>query len=292
MALSLARSPHRHPAAALPAPRICRLASLLRSSSPRRRPCPLIGPSLRLRLTAAAFAASSPPEAQAAAADEEEEEAEEGEKRRKLYVANIPWSLPAPEIEKLFAQCGAVKDVEVIKGKDGKKKGFAFVTMSTTEEAAAAVEKLNSLDVMGRTIRVEFSKSFRKPAPPPPPGTIVERHKLYVSNLPWKARAPNMKEFFTKFNPLSAKVVFDSPSGKSAGYGFVSFGTKEEAEAALSELDGKELMGRPVRLRWRQNTDDTVDSVKADREIEDVNIDGEAEGALDNGSVDDGEDKQ
>lgn len=48
-----------------------------------------------------------------------------------------------------------------------------------------------------------------------------------------------MKEFFSKFNPLSAKVVFDSPSGKSAGYGFVSFGTKEEAEAALTELDGK-----------------------------------------------------
>ncbi|KAF0892212.1 hypothetical protein E2562_014804 [Oryza meyeriana var. granulata] len=233
MALSLARSPHPRPAAAHPAPRISLLAPLLRSP---RRLYPLIG--LRIRLPAAAVAASSPPEAQAVATEEGEGEGE-GEKRRKLYVANIPWSFPAPEIEKLFAQCGAVKDVEVIKGKDGRKKGFAFVTMATAEEAAAAVEKLNSLDVMGRTIRVEFSKSFRKPAPPPPPGTIVERHKLYVSNLPWKARAPNMKEFFSKFNPLSAKVVFDSPSGKSAGYGFVSFGTKEEAEAALSELDGK-----------------------------------------------------
>uniref|UniRef100_A0A0D9ZPZ3 RRM domain-containing protein n=1 Tax=Oryza glumipatula TaxID=40148 RepID=A0A0D9ZPZ3_9ORYZ len=288
-ALSLARSPHHHhhaaAALALPAPRIPRLAPLLRTP---RRPHPLIG--IR-RLPAAAVAASSPPEAQAVE-DGEEEEEEGGEKRRKLYVANIPWSFPAPEIEKLFAQCGAVKDVEVIKGKDGKKKGFAFVTMATAEEAAAAVEKLNSLDVMGRTIRVEFSKSFRKPAPPPPPGTILERHKLYVSNLPWKARAPNMKEFFSKFNPLSAKVVFDSPSGKSAGYGFVSFGTKEEAEAALTELDGKELMGRPVRLRWRQSVDDSDDSVKADGEIEDVNVDGEAEGVTDNGTKDHGEDKQ
>ncbi|EAZ31815.1 hypothetical protein OsJ_15973 [Oryza sativa Japonica Group] len=231
-ALSLARSPphHHHAAAALalPAPRIPRLAPLLRTP---RRPHPLI--DIR-RLPAAA----------------------------------------------------------VIKGKDGKKKGFAFVTMATAEEAAAAVEKLNSLDVMGRTIRVEFSKSFRKPAPPPPPGTILERHKLYVSNLPWKARAPNMKEFFSKFNPLSAKVVFDSPSGKSAGYGFVSFGTKEEAEAALTELDGKELMGRPVRLRWRQSVDDSDDSVKADGEIEDANVDGEAEGVTDNGTKDHGEDKQ
>jgi RNA recognition motif-containing protein len=99
---------------------------------------------------------------------------------------------------------------------------------------------------MGRKIKVEFSKSFRKPAPTPPPVTIVERHTLYVSNLPWKARSPDVKEFFSKFDPLSANVIFDNR--KSAGYGFVSFGTKEEAEAALSELDGKVLPDRFLLL--------------------------------------------
>lgn len=102
-----------------------------------------------------------------------------------------------------------------------------------------------------------------------------------------------MNEFFWKFNPLSAKVVFDSPSGKSARYGFVSFGTKDEAEAALSELDGKELMGRPVRLRWQQSVDDKVEGVKADGEIEGVKVDGEAEGAMvDTGGEDEGDGKQ
>nr|CAB3488092.1 unnamed protein product [Digitaria exilis] len=229
MALSLARSPH--PAAALPVPRVSQFTPPLPPlrSSPRRQ---RRSGGLRLRAPAAAAAAvvdSSPPA----------EEEVQAEKRRKLYVANLPWSLPAPEVEKLFAQCGTVKDVELIKGKDGRNRGFAFVTMSTAEEAAAAVEKLNSHDVMGRAIKVEFSKSFRRPAPPPPPGAIIERHKLYVSNLPWKARAPNVKEFFSKFNPLSANVIFDNR--KAAGYGFVSFGTKEEAESALSELDGKVL---------------------------------------------------
>jgi RNA recognition motif-containing protein len=93
---------------------------------------------------------------------------------------------------------------------------------------------------MGRTIKVEFSKSFRKPAPPPSPDTIVARYKLYVSNLAWKARSSDMKEFFSQYNPVSANVVFDDK--KSAGYGFVSFGTKEEAETALSELDGKVII--------------------------------------------------
>jgi len=252
-ALPLARSPQApHPAAALPAPRVSQFAPPLRPlRSPRRQH------RFRLRFpgaAAAAVAASSPPEAQAAPAAEQE-------KRRKLYVANLPWSLPAPELEELFAQCGTVKDVELIKGKDGRNRGFAFVTMSTAEEAAAAVDKLNSHDVMGRSIKVEFSKSFRKPAPPPPPGTIIERHKLYVSNLPWKARVPDVKEFFSNFNPLSANIIFDN--GKAAGYGFVSFGTKQEAEAALSELDGKELMGRPVILKWKESGDDKDEVVKA-----------------------------
>ena len=101
-ALPLARSPH--PAAALPAPRVSQFAPPLRPlRSPRCRH------RFRLRFpgaAAAAVAASSPPEAQAAPAAEQE-------KRRKLYVANLPWSLPAPELEELFAQCGTVKDVEV-----------------------------------------------------------------------------------------------------------------------------------------------------------------------------------
>ncbi|CAO2043513.1 unnamed protein product [Urochloa humidicola] len=163
MALSLARSPH--PAAVLPAPRVSQFAPPL---PPLRSPRRQHRAGLRLRAPPAAVAASSAPEAQAAPAAAAAEE-EQGEKRRKLYVANLPWSVPAVEVEKLFAQCGTVKDVELIKGKDGRNRGFAFVTMSTTEEAAAAVEKLNSHDVMGRTIKVEFSKSFRKPAPPPPP---------------------------------------------------------------------------------------------------------------------------
>ncbi|KAL6838871.1 hypothetical protein ACP4OV_031307 [Aristida adscensionis] len=274
MALSLARSPH--PAsAALPAPRASRFCPPLPSRSPPRHP--------RLRLPATAVAASSPPEAAPAAAEGEEEQ---GEKRRKLYVSNLPWSLPAPEVGKLFAQCGTVKDVEVIKGKDGRKRGFAFVTMATTEEAAAAVEKLNATDVQGRTIKVEFSRSFRKPAPPPPPGTIIERHKLYMSNLPWKARAPNVKEFFSKFNPLSANIIFENR--RSAGYGFVSFGTKEEAAAALSELDGKELMGRPVRLKWREIDDDKVDGAQGDDAVEAVDVEEARVGDF----SEDGEDKQ
>lgn len=181
---------------------------------------------------------------------------EEDEKRRKLYVVNLPWNFSAPEIEKLFGECGTVKDVEIIKQKNGRSRGFAFVTMASAEEAQAVIAKFDSFELNERIIRVEFSKSFRKPSPPPPPGALAKsdgRYKIYASNLSWKVRANNLRDFFSeKFKPISARVVFDSPTGRSAGYGFVGFATMEEVEAAVLEMDGKELMGRPLRLKISQ----------------------------------------
>lgn len=70
------------------------------------------------------------------------------------------------------------------------------------------------------------------------------RYKLYVSNLAWKVRSNNLREFFSSdFNPVSVRVIFGGNSGgRSAGYGFVSFATKEEAESAISLLDGKVIL--------------------------------------------------
>ncbi|KAF4357989.1 hypothetical protein F8388_008497 [Cannabis sativa] len=78
--------------------------------------------------------------------------------KRKLYVVNLPWSLSVVDIKELFGSCGTVSDVEIIKQEDGKNRGFAFVTMSSGDEAQAAIEKFNLQEVSGRVIRVEFAK--------------------------------------------------------------------------------------------------------------------------------------
>lgn len=107
-------------------------------------------------------------------------------------------------------------------------------------------------ELSGRIIRVEFAKQLNKPPPsssPPPPSSSRRnpretRHVLYVSNLTWKARSTHLRQVFTENfkTPVSARVVFDSPSKRSAGYGFVSFLTKEDAEAAISAVDGKVII--------------------------------------------------
>ncbi|WOG90096.1 hypothetical protein DCAR_0209337 [Daucus carota subsp. sativus] len=179
--------------------------------------------------------------------------------KRKLFVYNLPWSLSVADIKNLFSECGTVIDIEIIK-KNGKSKGYAFVTMSSPEEAQAVVEKFDSQELSGRLITVEFAKRLKKPSPPPPdsapPGK--ERYKLYVSNLAWKVRANDLREFFAaNYKPVSTRVVFNkNPSGNSAGYGFVSFATREEAETAISDLNGKELLGRPIALKFSEKSID------------------------------------
>ncbi|XP_068636003.1 28 kDa ribonucleoprotein, chloroplastic [Aristolochia californica] len=201
---------------------------------------------------------------------------QENEQKRKLFVYNLPWSFTAPDIRNLFGQYGNVTDVEIIK-KNGKNRGFAFITLESPEGALAAIDKLDSFELQGRIIRVEFAKSMKKPSRPPSapaPTTGETRYKIYVSNLAWKARSTQLREFFSAcFNPVACRVVFDSPSGRSAGYGFVSFASQEEMEDAISALDGKELMGRPVKLKVSEkNVDGAVDETE-----ENENNEGETE---------------
>uniref|UniRef100_A0A2N9G0W6 RRM domain-containing protein n=1 Tax=Fagus sylvatica TaxID=28930 RepID=A0A2N9G0W6_FAGSY len=191
--------------------------------------------------------------------EEEAEQAQDANQKRKLYVVNLPWSFSVVDLRNLFSECGTVKDVDVIKQKNGKHRGFAFVTMESAEEAQAVIDKFDSHDISGRIIRIEFAKRFKKPSPPRPEGTRAgeTRHKLYVSNLAWQVRSTHLRAIFSEnFKPVSARVVFDAPLGRSAGYGFVSFATNEEAEAAISALDGKELMGRSLRLKFSQKNVD------------------------------------
>lgn len=184
---------------------------------------------------------------------EQGEEIQEPELRRKLFVLNLPWSFKVEDIKKVFGECGTVANVEIITQKGGKSRGYAFVTMASGAEAEAVIEKFNSHELLGRIISVEFAKSFRRPAPPPPASPLVgeTRYELYVSNLAWKVRAYHLREFFAAgSNVVSAKVIFNEK--RSAGYGFATFSSKEEAESAIAALDGKELMGRSIHLRFSE----------------------------------------
>ncbi|MGB0715979.1 MAG: RNA recognition motif domain-containing protein [Phycisphaerae bacterium] len=78
---------------------------------------------------------------------------------RKLYVGNLSFSVNSSDLEQLFSSHGTVQSATVISDRDtGRSKGFGFVEMSTTEEAAAAIAALDGTEQQGRTIKVNEAK--------------------------------------------------------------------------------------------------------------------------------------
>ena len=73
--------------------------------------------------------------------------------------------------------------------------------------------------------------------------------KLYVGNLPWSVKDMELKDLFAKFGEVAeATVISDKYSGRSKGFGFVTFASKENADAAVAEMNGKELEGRAIKV--------------------------------------------
>ena len=73
---------------------------------------------------------------------------------------------------------------------------------------------------------------------------------LFVRNISYKAQSEDLQALFEQVGTVaSAKVIFDRETGKSRGFGFVEMATAEEAERAITELDGAELLDRPIAVQ-------------------------------------------
>jgi len=77
----------------------------------------------------------------------------------KLYVGNLAFQTTSQELQELFAQAGTVESASVVEDRDtGRSRGFAFVEMSTKEEATAAIDQFNGKEVGGRALKVNEAK--------------------------------------------------------------------------------------------------------------------------------------
>src|SRR5213075_761971 len=78
---------------------------------------------------------------------------------RRLYVGNLPYTTGEAELQELFSKAGTVESVRVMRdAATGRARGFAFVEMSTDEEAQKAASELNSFQMGGRALTVNEAR--------------------------------------------------------------------------------------------------------------------------------------
>ncbi len=72
---------------------------------------------------------------------------------------------------------------------------------------------------------------------------------IYVGNLPHKATEDEVRQAFAEFGQVTeVRLITDKFSGESKGFGFVEMPSKAEAEKAIQEMNGKDLMGRALNV--------------------------------------------
>jgi RNA recognition motif-containing protein len=72
---------------------------------------------------------------------------------------------------------------------------------------------------------------------------------IYVGNLSYGMTETELRDAFAPFGEVSSvKILMDRDTGRSRGFGFVEMPNQSEAEAAIAQLNGKEMGGRALRI--------------------------------------------
>lgn len=141
-----------------------------------------------------------------------------------VFVGQLPKSVTAPEIRSLFASCGDISRVVLMKFKDtGKPMGSAFVEFNLPIGAKNALKK-NGENLRGRKLRVNMSN--QKPSKAPIHSSIAARDRdsrlVYMGNLNFKTEREQIIQFFRHCGKIKS---IDIPCWKDSGKrrGLVSF---------------------------------------------------------------------
>ncbi|XP_064110591.1 polyadenylate-binding protein 4-like [Macrobrachium nipponense] len=196
-----------------------------------------------------------------------EREKELGEKAKRftnVYVKNFGEDLDDDKLYEVFSAFGKISSHRVMVTDDGKSKGFGFVAFEEPEAAEKACEEYNGKELNGKIIYVgraqkkgerqaELKKKFEL--------LKIERMNryqgvnLYIKNLDDSIDDERLRKEFSNYGTItSAKVMTED--GRSKGFGFVCFSTPEEATRAVTEMNGRILVSKPLYVALAQRRED------------------------------------
>uniref|UniRef100_A0A671Y454 Nucleolysin TIAR n=1 Tax=Sparus aurata TaxID=8175 RepID=A0A671Y454_SPAAU len=162
-----------------------------------------------------------------------------------LYVGNLSRDVTEILILQLFTQIGPCKSCKMIT-EHTSNDPYCFVEFFEHRDAAAALAAMNGRKILGKEVKVNWATT-----PSSQKKDTSNHFHVFVGDLSPEITTEDVKAAFAPFGKISdARVVKDMTTGKSKGYGFVSFFNKLDAENAIINMGGQWLGGRQIRTNW------------------------------------------
>ncbi|GAB4818047.1 hypothetical protein N2152v2_005093 [Parachlorella kessleri] len=174
-----------------------------------------------------------------------------------VYVGNLHQVATEHELGGLFTSLApmmAPVNIKIMRDKaSGMSAGYGFVTFADRAGAEHAMEAMNGQVAWGRPLKLQWAQHRNTGGAQPSSSAEGQSFDVFVGDLARDIDEQKLREAFSHLGNVTRVVVmWDYPSGRNKGYGFVSFATQEEAEAAIQQMHGAMVGSRPVRCGWGQ----------------------------------------
>jgi len=172
--------------------------------------------------------------------------------QRTVFASQIHPKTTMREIFEFFSQVGRVRDVQCIEDQRTRKfKGIAYVEMDTVETVPLALA-LNGHLLGGFPVNVQLTQAEKNRAAQQAAlaaAALQEQPmRVRVQNLPQDVTEEDLRPFFDAFGRIDDVAIDLDSSGKSLGSAWVTFRRVPEAQAAVSALNGLEVLGQNIAV--------------------------------------------
>lgn len=191
----------------------------------------------------------------------------------RLFIGNLPFAVDDVALSSHFAPSETTHIKWITDKETGRFYGSTFVEMKNSRDAAMAVTTLNESQLMGRLIKINYAPARVGDVwPPTKEGKVVtggqagtakgvksmsekppECKKLFIGNLSYDIDDDAIYKFFAAVDAeiKAVRWLSHKETGDFKGCGFVEFWTTEACDKGAT-LNGKNLLGRPIRIDWTE----------------------------------------
>ncbi|XP_065063096.1 polyadenylate-binding protein 4-like [Rhopilema esculentum] len=184
---------------------------------------------------------------------------------KNVFVKNFGEMVDHEELKEIFSQFGAITSCIVMTDETGKSRGFGFAAYEDHESAERAVNEMNNKEIKGRKItvcpaqkkaersnelkmRFEIQKQER-----------INRYQgvnLFIKNLEDTIDDERLRKEFTPYGTITSAKVMRDEKNDSKGFGFVCFSSPEEATKAVTDMNGRILVSKPLYVALAQRKEE------------------------------------